>query len=153
RRARLPAARRRRLDRPRTGAQGLPGEVAGDRARPRIHRALPDVERHAVAAPRPEGAQPVDADRVAGPRPPLLSRFARSGGEYDLRVPTAVALVPARAGSERVPGKNVHPLAGHPLIAYTIAAALQSGVFASVLVSTDSSEIAAIAGHYGAELP
>jgi CMP-N,N'-diacetyllegionaminic acid synthase len=68
-------------------------------------------------------------------------------------VPTAVALVPARAGSERVPGKNVHPLAGHPLIAYTITAAVEAGVFESVLVSTDSAEIATIAEHYGAEVP
>lgn len=68
-------------------------------------------------------------------------------------MPSAVALVPARAGSERVPGKNVHPLAGHPLIAYTIAAAVETGMFESVLVSTDSVEIAAIADHYGAEVP
>jgi CMP-N,N'-diacetyllegionaminic acid synthase len=72
---------------------------------------------------------------------------------YDLRVPTAVALVPARAGSERVPGKNVHPLAGHPLIAYTIAAALESAVFDAVLVSSDSPEIAEVARRYGAEAP
>jgi CMP-N,N'-diacetyllegionaminic acid synthase len=68
-------------------------------------------------------------------------------------VPSAVALVPARAGSTRVPGKNVAPLAGHPLIAYTIAAARQSGLFAAVVVSTDSEEIAAVARRYGAEVP
>jgi CMP-N,N'-diacetyllegionaminic acid synthase len=68
-------------------------------------------------------------------------------------VPTAVALIPARAGSVRVPGKNVRPLAGHPLIAYTIAAAHESGVFAAVVVSTDSEEIAEVARHYGAEVP
>lgn len=66
---------------------------------------------------------------------------------------SAVALVPARAGSQRVPGKNVLPLAGHPLIAYTIAAALGSGVFADVVVSTDSSEIAEVAREYGATVP
>ena len=65
----------------------------------------------------------------------------------------AVALVPARAGSKRVPGKNIRPLAGHPLIAYSIASAIESGVFASVVVSTDSEHIAAIARHYGAEVP
>jgi N-acylneuraminate cytidylyltransferase len=65
----------------------------------------------------------------------------------------AVALVPARAGSERVPGKNVAPLAGHPLIAYSIAAARDAGVFNDVVVSTDSEEIAAIARRYGAEVP
>jgi N-acylneuraminate cytidylyltransferase len=56
-------------------------------------------------------------------------------------------------GSKRVPGKNVRVLGGHPLIAYTIAPALQSGVFDAVIVSTDSEEIAAIARHYGAEVP
>ncbi|MEO7987125.1 MAG: acylneuraminate cytidylyltransferase family protein [Gemmatimonadales bacterium] len=67
--------------------------------------------------------------------------------------PTSIALIPARVGSKRVPGKNVRPLAGHPLIAYSIAAARASGIFASVVVSTDSSEIADIARHYGAEIP
>lgn len=64
-----------------------------------------------------------------------------------------VALIPARAGSKRVPGKNVRRLAGHPLIAYTIAAALESGVFGAVVVSTDSEDYAEIARHYGAEVP
>lgn len=65
----------------------------------------------------------------------------------------AVALIPARAGSVRVPHKNIRPLAGHPLIAYSIAAAKASGVFDSVIVSTDSEDYAAIARHYGAEVP
>jgi len=64
-----------------------------------------------------------------------------------------VAFIPARHGSKRVPGKNVRVLNGHPLLAYTIAAAIDSGVFESVIVSTDSAEIAAIAKHYGAEVP
>lgn len=64
-----------------------------------------------------------------------------------------VALIPARAGSKRVPGKNIRPLAGHPLMAYTIAAARQSGIFTDVIVSTDSAEYAAIAARYGAEIP
>jgi CMP-N,N'-diacetyllegionaminic acid synthase len=68
-------------------------------------------------------------------------------------MPTIVALIPARAGSKRVPHKNVRPLAGHPIIAYTIAAAAQSGIFADVIVSTDSEAYAAIARHYGAEVP
>jgi CMP-N,N'-diacetyllegionaminic acid synthase len=68
-------------------------------------------------------------------------------------VPSAVALIPARSGSERVPGKNVRELAGHPLLAYSIAAAQLSGVFDAVIVSTDSSEIAAVAERYGAEVP
>ena len=64
-----------------------------------------------------------------------------------------VAFIPARQGSKRVPGKNVRVLGGHPMMAYTIAPALESGVFESVIVSTDSEEIAAIARHYGAEVP
>jgi len=68
-------------------------------------------------------------------------------------MPGAVGLVPARAGSQRVPGKNVALLAGHPLIAYSIAAARQSGVFDAVVVSTDSEEIAEIARGYGADVP
>jgi CMP-N,N'-diacetyllegionaminic acid synthase len=68
-------------------------------------------------------------------------------------VPTAVALVPARSGSERVPGKNIVPLAGHPLLAYSIAAAYESDVFTAVVVSTDSEEIAEIARRYGADVP
>jgi N-acylneuraminate cytidylyltransferase len=66
-------------------------------------------------------------------------------------VPGAVALIPARAGSVRVPGKNVRPLAGHPLLAYSIAAARESGLFDAVVVSTDSEETAEIARAYGAE--
>jgi CMP-N,N'-diacetyllegionaminic acid synthase len=66
---------------------------------------------------------------------------------------SAVAFVPARWGSERVPGKNIRPLAGHPLIAYAIAAAESSGVFERVIVSTDSEETAEIARWYGADVP
>lgn len=66
--------------------------------------------------------------------------------------PSAVALVPARAGSARVPGKNIRPLAGHPLIAYTIASALDAGIFADVVVSTDSPEIARVSQRYGANV-
>jgi N-acylneuraminate cytidylyltransferase len=68
-------------------------------------------------------------------------------------MPSAVALIPARAGSERVPGKNVRELAGHPLLAYSIAAARLAGVFEATVVSTDSTEIAAVAERYGAEVP
>jgi CMP-N,N'-diacetyllegionaminic acid synthase len=67
--------------------------------------------------------------------------------------PRAVAFVPARSGSERVPGKNIRPLAGHPLLAYAIQTALQSGYFERVVVSTDSEAIADVARWYGAEVP
>ena len=67
--------------------------------------------------------------------------------------PTIVALIPARAGSKRVPDKNIRPLAGHPVMAYTIAAALESRVFTDVIVSTDSEKYAEIARYYSAEVP
>lgn len=66
---------------------------------------------------------------------------------------TCVGLIPARAGSKRVPGKNIRMLAGHPLIAYAVASALDSGVLDGVIVSTDSPEIAEIARACGAEVP
>lgn len=68
-------------------------------------------------------------------------------------MPSAVALIPARSGSERVPDKNVRPLAGHPLVAYAIATARQAGVFERVLCSTDSGKIAEVAQRYGADVP
>ena len=67
------------------------------------------------------------------------ARGARRRGED---VTTAIALIGARSGSERVPGKNVRPLAGHPLLAYAISTAQQAGVFDRVVVSTDSDAIA-----------
>ena len=67
--------------------------------------------------------------------------------------PTIVALIPARSGSKRVPDKNIRRLAGHPVMAYTIGAALQSEIFSSVIVSTDSERYADIARYYGAEVP
>jgi N-acylneuraminate cytidylyltransferase len=68
-------------------------------------------------------------------------------------IPSCIALIPARSGSKRIPDKNIRPLAGHPLIAYSIAAAIQSGVFKAIIVSTDSERYAAIARLYGAETP
>lgn len=68
-------------------------------------------------------------------------------------MPTAVAFIPARSGSTRIAHKNVRALGGHPLIAYTITAAIRSRVFKDVIVSTDSEQYARIARHYGAEAP
>lgn len=64
-----------------------------------------------------------------------------------------LAVIPARGGSKGVPHKNIRELMGKPLIGYTIEAALQSGVFEKVVVSTDSPEIAKTAVQYGAEVP
>ena len=66
--------------------------------------------------------------------------------------PSIVALIPARAGSKRVPNKNIRPLAGHPLIAYTIEQAKASGLFEHIVISTDSDDIANVAKQYGAEV-
>jgi len=64
-----------------------------------------------------------------------------------------VAFIPARSGSKRVPGKNIRSLAGHPILAYTVRAAIESEVFDSVICATDSNEYADIARYYGAEVP
>ena len=68
-------------------------------------------------------------------------------------VTSIVGLIPARSGSKRIAHKNMRQLGGHPLIAYTIAAARQSGIFDRIVVSTDSDEYATVARHYGAEVP
>jgi CMP-N,N'-diacetyllegionaminic acid synthase len=68
-------------------------------------------------------------------------------------MPSVVALIPARSGSERVRDKNVRPLAGHPLLAYAVASARQSGIFDRVVCSTDSTKIADVAQRYGADVP
>ena len=64
----------------------------------------------------------------------------------------AIALIPARGGSKRLPRKNILPFLGKPTIAYSIEAALNSGLFEKVVVSTDDPEIAAIAEKYGAQV-
>jgi CMP-N,N'-diacetyllegionaminic acid synthase len=64
-----------------------------------------------------------------------------------------IALIPARSGSKRIKNKNIRELNGHPLLAYTIAAAIESVIFSRVIVSTESKEIASIAKKYGAEVP
>lgn len=64
-----------------------------------------------------------------------------------------VAIIPARGGSKGIPKKNIKPLAGHPLIAWTIRQALQSEQIDKVYVSTDCEEIAAVSKQYGAEVP
>ena len=64
-----------------------------------------------------------------------------------------VALIPARKGSERLKNKNIVLLAGKPLIAHTISAALKTKIFDQIIVSTDSRKYASIAKKYGAEVP
>jgi len=64
-----------------------------------------------------------------------------------------IALIPARAGSQRVKKKNVRRLAGHPLLAYSVVSAQQSGLFDHIVVSTDAPAIVEVAKYYGAEVP
>ena len=71
-------------------------------------------------------------------------------GEMGMQI---LAIIPARGGSKSIPRKNIRPLAGHPLIAYSIAAALGSQSVTRTIVSTDDEEIAAVARQYGAETP
>ena len=64
-----------------------------------------------------------------------------------------VAVIPARGGSKRIPHKNIKPFCGKPMIAYSIDAAKNAGIFDRIIVSTDSEKIASIAKEFGAEIP
>ena len=64
-----------------------------------------------------------------------------------------LCIIPARGGSKRIPRKNIKPFMGKPIIAYSIEAALKSGLFDEVMVSTDDEEIAETARKYGAKVP
>lgn len=64
-----------------------------------------------------------------------------------------IAIIPARGGSKRIPKKNIKDFFGKPLIAYSIEAALKSGLFDKIIVTTDDEEIASVAKKYGAEVP
>ncbi|MHB9140345.1 MAG: pseudaminic acid cytidylyltransferase [Paludibacter sp.] len=66
---------------------------------------------------------------------------------------TNLCIIPARGGSKRIPRKNIKDFLGKPIIAYSIEAALASGLFSKVMVSTDDDEIAAVAMKYGAVVP
>jgi CMP-N-acetylneuraminic acid synthetase len=63
------------------------------------------------------------------------------------------AIIPARGGSMRIPGKNIIDINGHPLIAYTIASAKLSTMIEKVVLTTDDPEIASVGEQYGAEVP
>jgi len=64
-----------------------------------------------------------------------------------------LCVIPARGGSKRIPGKNLRPFCGKPILLYSVEAAQQSGLFDRIVVSTDSDEIAALAREHGAEVP
>lgn len=64
-----------------------------------------------------------------------------------------IAIITARGGSKRIPRKNIKEFCGKPILAYSIEAALETGIFDRVMVSTDDAEIAEVAREYGAEVP
>ena len=64
-----------------------------------------------------------------------------------------LCIIPARGGSKRIPRKNIKPFMGKPIMAYSIEAALKSGLFDEVMVSTDDEEFAEVARQYGASVP
>ncbi len=64
-----------------------------------------------------------------------------------------LCIIPARGGSKRIPRKNVKEFCGKPMIAYSIEAAISSGLFSDVVVSTDDKEIALVASEWGASVP
>jgi N-acylneuraminate cytidylyltransferase len=66
---------------------------------------------------------------------------------------TTIAVIPARGGSKRIPGKNIKEFCGKPMIAYSIEAAIRTGLFDQIIVSTDDAEIARIATEHGAICP
>jgi len=70
-----------------------------------------------------------------------------------MRQENNIAIIPARGGSKRIPGKNIKPFNGKPIIAYSIEAALLSNLFTEVMVSTDDEKIASVAKQYGAKVP
>jgi pseudaminic acid cytidylyltransferase len=77
----------------------------------------------------------------------------RSSMSESLIPQRALAVIPARGGSKRIPRKNIKEFCGKPIIAYSIIAAVESGRFDEVMVSTDDEEIARIAVRYGAKVP
>lgn len=66
---------------------------------------------------------------------------------------SSLCIIPARGGSKRIPRKNIKPFMGKPIMAYSIEAALKSGLFDEVMVSTDDEEFADVAKKYGASVP
>ena len=71
----------------------------------------------------------------------------------DANRPLILGVIPARGGSKGIPRKNLYPIAGKPLIAYTIEAALASEMLTDTIVSTDDEEIARVSREFGAEVP
>lgn len=80
----------------------------------------------------------------------ISCRAAGLKGRVEMKT---IAIITARGGSKRIPRKNIREFCGEPILAYSVRAAITSGVFDRVMVSTDDGEIAEIAEKYGAEVP
>jgi len=78
---------------------------------------------------------------------------ASEGANLSTHLDGALCVITARGGSKRIPRKNIRSFCGKPIIAYSIKAALESGLFDEVMVSTDDEEIASISRSYGASVP
>ncbi|HDY72630.1 MAG TPA: acylneuraminate cytidylyltransferase family protein [bacterium] len=87
------------------------------------------------------------------PRPKHITRYVLGRVGLFARNKKIIAIIPARGSSKGLPRKNIRKLAGKPLIAYTIEAALKSKYLDRIIVSTDDKEIAKISQQYGAEVP
>ena len=120
------------------------GSGSGFRVRGSRFRA---IDAKAIAAHR--NSEPVERRTVN----PNIEQERGTRNPERATAGSCVAFIPARSGSKRVTGKNVRMLGGHPMLAYTIAAARESGVFESVIVSTETEDIASIARQYGADVP
>ena len=82
-----------------------------------------------------------------------MGGIPESGGAVVINEKTVLAVIPARGGSKGLPGKNILPLVGKPLIAWSIEAANESKYIDKCIVSTDDKEIAGVAKKYGCEVP
>ena len=82
-----------------------------------------------------------------------MTNFEKRRKNGETYMSKAIAIIPARGGSKRIPRKNIKDFLGKPVIAYSIQAALDSELFAEVIVSTDDEEIAEVAKKYGACVP
>ena len=72
--------------------------------------------------------------------------------EFKIRKKDSIAIIPARKGSKRIPGKNIKLFYGKPIIYYAIKKAKESGLFSKILVTTDSKKIANISKKFGLKL-
>mgnify|MGYP001984965032 CR=1 FL=1 len=82
-----------------------------------------------------------------------MGGLPKGSGSAVINGQSVLAIIPARAGSKRIPNKNIKDFIGKPIIAYSIQAAQDSKLFDHILISTDDEEIAEIALSYGAEVP